>query len=126
MRLGSRSTESAQQAIDEVRAEAPDAQISPVAPMDEAGMEKLLEGASAVIASGPPGVQLLGAEVWKGFSDLKVAIDLNAVPPLGIGGVEVTDKRKEQAGTICYGAIGVGGTKMKIHRAAIAQLFTRN
>ena len=26
--------------------------------------------------------------------DLKVAIDLNAVPPLGIEGVEVTDKGK--------------------------------
>jgi hypothetical protein len=27
---------------------------------------------------------------------------------------------------ICYGALGVGGTKMKIHRAAIQQLFTAN
>ena len=24
---------------------------------------------------------------------------------------------------ICYGAIGVGGTKMKIHKAAVRQLF---
>ena len=57
---------------------------------------------------------------------LKVAIDLNAVPPLGIAGVEVTDKAKEQGGVFCYGAIGVGGTKMKIHRAAIQKLFTAN
>ena len=27
---------------------------------------------------------------------------------------------------ICYGAIGVGGTKMKIHRAAVEKLFTAN
>ncbi len=27
---------------------------------------------------------------------------------------------------ICYGALGVGGTKMKIHKAAIAQLFEAN
>jgi hypothetical protein len=26
----------------------------------------------------------------------------------------------------CYGAIGVGGLKMKIHRAAIQRLFTAN
>jgi len=29
-------------------------------------------------------------------------------------------------GVVCYGAIGVGDLKMKIHRAAIAALFTRN
>jgi len=27
---------------------------------------------------------------------------------------------------VVYGALGVGGTKMKIHRAAIAQLFESN
>ena len=37
----------------------------------------------------------------------------------GIGGVGVTDKAVDHAGVICYGAIGVGGTKMKIHKAAI-------
>ena len=57
---------------------------------------------------------------------LKVAIDLNAVPPLGVEGVEATDKATNQDGVICYGAIGVGGTKMKIHRAAVARLFESN
>jgi hypothetical protein len=27
---------------------------------------------------------------------------------------------------VCYGALGVGGTKMKIHKAALAKLFTAN
>ena len=53
-------------------------------------------------------------------------LDLNAVPPVGITGIEITDKAKERDGVICYGAIGVGGTKMKIHRAAIERLFTAN
>ena len=57
---------------------------------------------------------------------LKVAIDLNAVPPVGIEGVELTDKGADRDGVICYGAIGVGGTKMKIHKAAVAQLFEAN
>ena len=52
-----------------------------------------------------------------------MVVDLNAVPPLGIGGLEMTDKAKERDGAICYGAIGVGGTKMKIHKAAVARLF---
>ena len=47
-----------------------------------------------------------------------MAIDLNAVPPLGIDGVEMGDKGQQRDGVICYGAIGVGDTKMKIHKAA--------
>ena len=49
------------------------------------------------------------------------------MPPLGIEGVEVDATRpKERDGVICYGAIGVGGTKMKIHKAAVARLFESN
>ncbi len=55
-----------------------------------------------------------------------MAIDLNAVPPLGIEGVGVADAGVEHDGVICHGAIGVGGTKMKLHRAAVAKLFERN
>ena len=54
---------------------------------------------------------------------LKVAIDLNAVPPVGIAGIKPQDKAVEQDGQICYGAIGVGGLKMKLHKAAIRRLF---
>jgi hypothetical protein len=57
---------------------------------------------------------------------LKVAIDLNAVPPLGVEGVGVADKGVEYDGAICYGAIGVGDTKMKVHKAAVASLFESN
>ena len=42
---------------------------------------------------------------------------------MGIEGIEMMDKAKELEGRIVYGAIGVGGTKMKIHKAAIASLF---
>ena len=54
---------------------------------------------------------------------LKLAIDLNAVPPTGIAGIQPQDKAVERDGQICYGAIGVGGTKMKLHKAAIRRLF---
>ena len=55
-----------------------------------------------------------------------MAIDLNAVPPLGIEGVEVSDKGVERDGVIGYGAIGVGDIKMKVHHAAVARLFESN
>ncbi len=57
---------------------------------------------------------------------MQVAIDLNAVPPLGVEGVAVGDRGTERDGVTSYGAIGVGETKMKVHKAAVAQLFERN
>ena len=51
---------------------------------------------------------------------------MNAVPPLGIEGVEATDKNTERGQTRAWGALGVGGTKMKIHKKAVEELFTAN
>lgn len=53
-------------------------------------------------------------------------VDLNAVPPAGIAGLEVMDSGEQRHGTICYGAIGVGALKMKIHKHAIRSLFESN
>jgi hypothetical protein len=53
-------------------------------------------------------------------------VDLNAVPPTGIEGVEVSDAGAQHDHIVGYGAIGVGGLKMKIHRAAVARLFENN
>jgi len=89
-------------------------------------ISQALAGAQIVIAAGAAGVELLPVAVRRNAVGLQVAIDLNAVPPAGIGGIEAMDKAKERDGVICYGAIGVGGTKMKIHRAAIERLFTAN
>jgi hypothetical protein len=85
-----------------------------------------LEGVQLIISAGAAGAQLLSADARRACRTLKVAIDVNAVPPLGLEGVEVTDRAREREGVICYGAIGVGGTKMKIHKAALQALFERN
>ena len=69
---------------------------------------------------------LLPASGAQQTAALKVAIDLNAVPPLGIEGIEATDRAKLRDRVTCYGALGVGRTKMKIHRAAVRQLFESN
>ena len=53
-------------------------------------------------------------------------IDLNAVPPAGIEGVAAADKARPWDDAVAYGALGVGGTKMKIHRAAVRRLFESN
>jgi len=84
------------------------------------------EGIDLIVAAGAAGVELLSADVRSAIKTLRVAIDLNAVPPAGLAGLEPTDKTVERDGAICYGAIGIGGTKMKIHKAAVALLFESN
>src|SRR5262249_27194164 len=81
-------------------------------------------GCELVVAAGAAGVTLLPKSART--DTMKLAIDLNAVPPLGIEGIEVTDKAKERDGILAYGAVGVGDTKMKIHKAAVAKLFESN
>lgn len=86
----------------------------------------LVEGAQLVVAAGAAGIELLSEEALAGASSVQVAIDLNAVPPAGIGGIEAMDKAVERSGCLCYGALGVGGLKMRIHKAAIVRLFQSN
>lgn len=126
IRLGSRSIEHAEQVAAEVREQSPGAEIECLVTTDKTGLRQALDGANVVIGSGPPSVELLPRTIRDQYAGIQVAIDLNAVPPLGIADIEVGDKAVDQNGCICYGAIGVGGTKMKIHRAAIAKMFTAN
>ena len=86
----------------------------------------LTRAAQLVISAGAAGIELLSNEARIAASSAQVLIDLNAVPPAGIGGIEMVDKAAERDGQICYGALGVGGLKMKIHKAAVNRLFQAN
>jgi methylenetetrahydrofolate/methylenetetrahydromethanopterin dehydrogenase (NADP+) len=76
-----------------------------------------------VIAAGAAGATLLPASVWQGLPALTTLIDLNAVPPLGIEGVDATDRKTTRGKVLAWGALGVGRTKMKIHKKALQELF---
>jgi hypothetical protein len=97
---------------------------TPFSTADPQSLRAGLEGHSIVVAAGAAGATLLPADVRRALADLKVVVDLNAVPPAGIEGVAAPDKGTERDGVLCWGALGVGGTKMKIHKRAIQELFT--
>jgi len=82
--------------------------------------------AEIVLAAGPAGVTLLAGEAWAGLAGLRAVADVNAVPPAGIEGVEAADDGTVRGGVACFGALGIGGLKMKAHKAAVARLFERN
>ncbi|HEX3148382.1 MAG TPA: NADP-dependent methylenetetrahydromethanopterin/methylenetetrahydrofolate dehydrogenase [Gemmataceae bacterium] len=126
VRIGSRSVERAQGVAAAIKANLPNAKVEATGTTSTADGPKALEGRDLVIAAGAAGAMLLPAKTRATTKSLHLMIDLNAVPPAGIEGIEVTDKAMMRDDIICYGAIGVGDTKMKIHKAAIAKLFESN
>ncbi len=100
--------------------------VSALTMADAAGAAAALEGAELVLNAGPAGVCLIPKGAWAGRQGLKAIADVNAVPPLGVEGIDVTDDGAERDGVIVFGALGVGKLKMKIHKACIARLFERN
>jgi hypothetical protein len=89
-------------------------------------LESQLQRCQLVFACGAAGARLLNASQLEQASSLRVAIDLNAVPPSGIEGIDLMDKGTQRGNRFDYGALGVGGLKMKIHKASIAALFQSN
>ena len=98
-RAGSTAAEAAAESIGQVTG----AESPPFATADPDALRRGLAGTSVVIAAGAAGVTLLPASVWQDLPDLKVLIDLNAVPPLGIEGIEATDKGTERDGVRSWG-----------------------
>lgn len=126
VRIASRQRDRAETVCTRIREAVSTAALTPVQIADLEELKDAIDGVDVVIAAGAGAVTLLPEEVRKSCDSLKVVIDLNAVPPLGVEGLEVTARNEEQHGASCYGAIGVGGTKMKIHLAAIQKLFSAN
>jgi ribulose 1,5-bisphosphate synthetase/thiazole synthase len=103
-----------------------DVPVEAVTLNDPAQLPGVLEGAEVLLNSGPAGIQMVPQSVWKATETLKIAVDLNAVPPLGIEGVDVNDAGVKRNGVLTFGAFGVGNFKTKLHKACVARLFTRN
>lgn len=131
VKLVSRSGERAEATAKELLAKLPSGwqdvqRIVGIQALDMKGNLQATESCNAVVACGAAGIELIDVNALADDASVQVAIDLNAVPPQGISGLAVTDKAKAYGKLVAYGAIGVGGLKMKIHRAAIQSLFEAN
>lgn len=128
VRLGSRAASHAVEICQQLKGQTSDRQASAgrLTPVGTPDLDQHLPHVNAVFGCAAAGVQLLKPAQLKLAGGLKVAIDLNAVPPEGLAGIAAADKGVSRDGRIDYGAIGVGGSKMEIHREAIRTLFTRN
>jgi hypothetical protein len=123
--LCSRSLDRARTACERLKATF-GASVVPCEAWDEAGVTRALESADVCLTAGAAGITFVPRSVWAKHPRLKAMADVNAVPPLGIDGIEATDKGTEREGKHVFGALGIGALKMKVHRACVARLFERN
>jgi hypothetical protein len=99
------------------------AKVRGVAAFDDESRAAAIEKTNIIFAAGAIGVQLLPLSAWKDNPNIELLADVNAQPPLGIEGLEATDKGKERHGKLCFGALGIGGLKLKLHRGCIGKMF---
>lgn len=109
-----RQLEKAQQVADLCNREFGNGQIQILAEAD-ANKGELIKTADAVFATGAAGIQLLSAEMVAAAPQLKVAADVNAVPPSGIAGLSARHKgtpiEGSQSGAVGIGALAIGNVK---------------
>ena len=96
---------------------------TPIEAVDNAARAAAVKGAQVVFAAGAIGVSLLDEKDWQNDTTIELLADCNAQPPLGLGGVEATDKAKERHGKTVIGALGLGGLKLKLHRECVGKMF---
>jgi methylene-tetrahydromethanopterin dehydrogenase len=91
---------------------------------DRAAVRTSVGEADIVLACAAAGVQVLSAEDLTFAKRLKVAADVNAVPPEGIAGVGVMDDAKPLAGTgaVGIGALAVGNVKYQTQHRLLVQM----
>lgn len=97
----------AQQAADEMNQRF-GTQIVGVSGANEAAVQASLADAEVVMGVAAAGVQVLKAEVRDISARLRVAADINAVPPEGLAGVGVMDNGKPLPGPLAGQAVGIG------------------
>ncbi len=81
----------------------------------DANKAALMQEADVVLATAAAGVEVLSAEGIAAAPRLKVAADVNAVPPSGIAGLDPMHKGNaivgSQSGAIGFGALAIGNVK---------------
>lgn len=73
----------------------------------DADKAEYIKTADVVFATGAAGIELLSAELIASAPQLKVAADVNAVPPAGIAGIDAMSNGTPITGSIS-GAVGIG------------------
>lgn len=83
----------------------------------------LLADADIALACGRAGVEILSATALAGAKKLKVAADVNAVPPAGIAGIDAhADGKPLVNGALGIGALTIGHLKYRVQHELLKRM----
>lgn len=120
--LLSRSQERAERAANELNMTYR-VDIKPEAMGDEIHRVELCEDKNLVFTCGAPGVQLISATTLQKIPENKIYADANAVPPLGIEGIEPMWKGVEYENSYIFGALSTGQVKLKVEKTVLQEMM---
>jgi len=95
----------------------------------DADKARLIAHADLVFCTAKAGVQVLNAEILADARQLKVAGDVNAVPPLGVEGIKRKDfgaplvHATQSKGAVGIGALAVGDIKYRLQNRMLALML---
>ena len=126
VRIIGRQLDKAQRVAELCNDEFGDGKIAIVAGIDTDKAE-YLKTADIVFATGAAGIELLSAEHIASALQLKVAADINAVPPSGIVGLDAFDNGKplpgSTSGAVGLGALAIGNIKYKTQSRLLKEML---
>ncbi len=89
-----------------------------------------IKTADVVFSTGAAGIELLSTEHISSASQLKVAADINAIPPSGISSLDPFDNGKaitgSTSGAVGLGALAIGNIKYKTQSRLLTQMIESN
>jgi methylene-tetrahydromethanopterin dehydrogenase len=85
----------------------------------------IIKKADVIMCAGVRGVRIIDKEMLNEVKHMKVLLDINAVPPLGVEGIELKDDMKEMMpGIFTIGALAVGELKHKLEKEILREART--
>jgi methylene-tetrahydromethanopterin dehydrogenase len=83
---------------------------------------EVLKKADVVMCAGVKGIRLVDKEMLDEVKHIKVLLDINAVPPFGVEGIELNDDMREMMpGIFTIGALTVGSLKHKVEKEILKE-----
>ncbi len=89
-----------------------------------------IKTADVIFSTGAAGIELLNTDQISSAAQLKVAADINAIPPSGIAGLDPFDNGKaitgNTSGAVGLGALAIGNIKYKTQSRLLTQMIENN
>jgi methylene-tetrahydromethanopterin dehydrogenase len=83
---------------------------------------EVLKKADVIMCAGIKGIRLIDKDMLNEVKHIKVLLDINAIPPFGVEGIELKDDMREMMpGIFTIGALTVGNLKHKVEKEILRE-----